>query len=156
MTRVLRLTCSGKRFGLGRRGNICGKSSVGPGFLEKRKGEIGEEVASRGMRDWRGVGERRGKTAGFAFSLLLDDLTSGTGTRDSLGEMGFGPWEGGVKCCCRGVELAYLPAERCTCSATFKLGRSSLTKADSSFSHASISSVLLCVSFGSGVAKATR
>lgn len=51
MTRVLRLTCSGKYFGLGRRGKICGKSSEGPGFLEKRKGAIGEGIASRGMRE---------------------------------------------------------------------------------------------------------
>lgn len=156
ITRVLRLTCSGKHFGLGRRGKICGKSSEGPGFLEKRRGEIGEEIASRGMRDWREVGERIGKTTGLAFSLLLDDLTSGTGTRDSLGEMGFGPREGEAKCCFRGVELTSLPAERCACCTTFTLGRSSLTQADSSFSHASISSVLLCGSFGNGIAKGTR
>lgn len=57
------------------------------------------------------MGERIGRTAGFVFSLLLDDLTSRTGTRDSLGEMGFGPLEGGVKRGFRGVELISFPAE---------------------------------------------
>lgn len=51
MTHVSRLTCSGKHFGLGRRGKMCGKSLEGPGFLEIRRGEIGEEIASRGMRE---------------------------------------------------------------------------------------------------------
>lgn len=155
MTRVLRLTCSGKYFGLGRRGKICGKSSQGPGFLEERRGEIGEEIASRGMRESRGVGEGIGRTAGWAFSLLLDDLTPGVCTCDSLGERGSGPSEEGIKCCFMVVKLTSLPAKRCACC-TFKLGRSSLTEADSSFSHASISSVLLSGSFGSEITKRTR
>lgn len=90
------------------------------------------------------------------FSLLLDDLTSRTGTRDSLGEMGCGPLEGGVKCGFKGVELTSFPAERYACCTASKLGISSLTQADSSFSHASISSVLLCGSFGSGITQGAR
>ena len=61
------------------------------------------------------MGERIGRTAGFVFSLLLDDLTSRNGTRDSLGEMGCGPLEGGVKGGFRGLELTSFPVERYAC-----------------------------------------
>lgn len=101
------------------------------------------------------MGERTERTAGWAFSLLLDDLTSGIGTCNSTGEMGFEPSEGKIECCFRVVKLTSLPAERYDCC-DFKLGRSSLTEADSSFSQASISSVLLCGPFGSGITKGTR
>lgn len=101
------------------------------------------------------MGERTGRTAGWAFSLLLDDLTSEIGTCDSLREMGFEPSVGEIECCFRVVELTSLPAKRCDCC-TFKFERSSLTEADSSFSQASISSVLFCGPFGSRVPKGTQ